>query len=1223
MQVLDQTLRTKLENTVKKAHIVAVEGAKAALDHLGVPDKAAPPYLNDEQKILRRKLRIHGRQLGDMQSNESGLSLNRLVEEVAYEHWHRMLFARFLAENNLLLYPDPDDPVPVSLQECEELAQDENARNGWDLAARFATRMLPQIFQANSPVFELDLPPENQLELEGLLAALPSDVFFASDSIGWVYQYWQADKKKRINDSEVKIGELELPAVTQLFTEPYMVSFLLDNSLGAWWAGKHLTEEDLKHAESEEELRSKASVLGLPLEYLRFVKDQEKGWTPAAGTFEQWPQSLSDFKLLDPCCGSGHFLVAAFHMLVPMRMQEEQLSPKEAVTKVLQENVHGLELDQRCVKIAAFALALAAWTYCPPVKADSTFGFAGSGCTGFNQGTFSGPIGYFTLPELNIACSGLPVTASEDQWLALAPENSKLRNALRLLYEDFVNAPTLGSLLSPSDGFAAKIAEGDEDLFALLQRNLTAEQNNMLNQCANTSQDNLEELQDERREASVMAQGLAKAALLLQQKYTLISTNVPYLSKGKQGNILQNFCEKYYTNSKNNIATVFLERCLKLCSTNGSICIVTLQDWLFQSSYKNFRKNLLKNYLWNLIVQLGPKAFSTSMWDFNVQLLIISYYNIITTDNIIKKNTNKINILDLYSLIKKNNISDNDKTIYLQKYLKSHLFLHINQSKQLTNNNYIITISNNSEFNLLNNISHSHHGLVCGDRPRMCFNFWEINNFSNIWIFYCGTVSKTIHFGGKHTILRWCNGLGAIKELKGATNLETHAWDKKGVVVSAMNNLPVDIYTGMAFDNNTSVITANDEKDLPAIWCFCSSPEYRDSVRQIDQSLKVTNATLAKVPFDLERWQKVAQEKYPNGLPKPYSDDPTQWIFHGHPCRSVIWDEEQKKTVPGPLRCDATVLHVAVARLLGYQWPAELDANMELAEEQRDLVGECAKLASHTDFDGIVCIPAVSGEQKASERLLALLIDAYGNDWSSDVLDRLLEAGQSSSLERWLRDKFFAQHCKLFQNRPFIWHIWDGREDGFGALVNYHKLTYKKLEALTYTYLGNWIARQTDAVASKEDGAQERLVAAQNLQKELELILQGENPYDIFVRWKAIHEQPIGWHPDLNDGVRLNIRPFLSVPDVRKKGAGVLHDKPNIKWDKDRGKDTEKSPWYHLFNGNRINDWHLGLAEKQKAREEEEERKTKQQSQAALAESTAPLLQAQAKLAADKDGKDA
>ena len=116
------------------------------------------------------------------------------------------------------------------------------------------------------------------------------------------------------------------------------------------------------------------------------------------------------------------------------------------------------------------------------------------------------------------------------------------------------------------------------------------------------------------------------------------------------------------------------------------------------------------------------------------------------------------------------------------------------------------------------------------------------------------------------------------------------------------------------------------------------------------------------------------------------------------------------------------------------------------------------------------------------------------------------------------------------------------------------------------------------------DGAEEKLAAAESLKKRLELILEGEEPYDIFVRWKTLEEQPIGWDPDLNEGVRLNIRPFMSVPDVGKKGAGVLREKPNINWNKDRGKDVESAPWFNVFKGDRINDCHLRLEEKRTAR---------------------------------------
>ena len=202
-QPLEKGLRSKLEQVVKEARIVSEAAARAALEQLGVGAASAYPHLSEKERELRIKLRAHGRQLGDQLSKDKKTQeIGLLLEEVAYQHWHRMLFARFLAENDLLMYPDPDEPVAVTLEECAELAaEDQTARNGWELAARYAAQMLPQIFRPDSPVFQLNLPLEHQHKLERLLEELPPEVFTASDSLGWVYQYWQAQKKEEVNAS--------------------------------------------------------------------------------------------------------------------------------------------------------------------------------------------------------------------------------------------------------------------------------------------------------------------------------------------------------------------------------------------------------------------------------------------------------------------------------------------------------------------------------------------------------------------------------------------------------------------------------------------------------------------------------------------------------------------------------------------------------------------------------------------------------------------------------------------------------------------------------------------------------------------------------------------------------------------------------------------------------------------------------------------------------------
>src|SRR2546421_8573371 len=145
MPALAPALRKSLEKTVIAARDLAEEAARVVLHRLAVDERDAYPSLTEEQKALRVTLRAWARQLGDPLDKArpdptSGKTMPALVTECAYEQWHRLLFARFLAENNLLMHPEG---VPVSLAECEELAADEGLPDGWAVATRFAARMLP------------------------------------------------------------------------------------------------------------------------------------------------------------------------------------------------------------------------------------------------------------------------------------------------------------------------------------------------------------------------------------------------------------------------------------------------------------------------------------------------------------------------------------------------------------------------------------------------------------------------------------------------------------------------------------------------------------------------------------------------------------------------------------------------------------------------------------------------------------------------------------------------------------------------------------------------------------------------------------------------------------------------------------------------------------------------------------------------------------------------
>lgn len=1124
-QPLARPLRSQLEAAVKSARDVAEKGAHAALSQLAVGEASAPGYLTDDLKALRRRLRAHGRALGDMKVSDNTQALQHLVWEVAYEHWHRMLFARFLAENGLLLW---EPGAAVSLDDCEALVQEADpamnlgAKTKWELAAKLAARMLPQVFKPQSPVFELAFAPEHQRELERLLAALPPEVFKASDSLGWVYQFWQAKRKDEVNASEVKIGADELPAVTQLFTEPYMVDFLLHNSLGAWWV-----------------TRRPGQACPVPLTYLRTLEDG----TPAAGKFEGWPDRLDEFKLLDPCCGSGHFLVAAFLLLVPMRMAAEGLSAMDAVDAVLADNLHGLELDARCVEIAVFALALTAWRF-PDENGD--------------------PLGVRAdMPAPHVACCGLKVAAKPEDWMALVPDDAAnaayLRQELRLLHASFAQAPLLGGLLDPARSLKNDLATSSFDtLRDLLERALATERPTTLWRQAS-------ELQDDSWDLALTAKGLLDAARLLDGRYHLVVTNVPYLARGRQHLTLMDYCEEHYPLAKNDLANVFLERCLELCSDNsaGVVQIVMPQNWLFLTSYKKQRELLLKSAQWNLLARIGEGGFDSPQ-------AAGAFIILLTQTKAMAEDGHQLRGVDA---------SSPKGPLEKSATLREGALASVSQKAQLGNPDARVSLEaleNHAE--LLARHGDSYQGLVTGDLERFVTTFWEHSLLAaNGWTSFRTTVDVgDTELEGVHHSILWESGRGQLAAYAAASRERLHdmhesgnrAWGRRGVAINRMRGLRVALYQGERFDNNVAVVIPKAESALGAIWCFLSSKEFAEHVRNLDTTLKVTNQTLLKVPFDLDHWQRVAAERYPNGLPKPYSDDPTQWLFHGH------------------LQPADEPLQVAVARLAGYRWPAETETAMELADEARTWIARCDQLTEHTDDDGIVCLPSVRGEAPAHDRLLKLLITAWETvqpgSWKPAVLDKLLAdvdcAGKG--VDVWLREKFFEQHAKRFHHRPFIWHVWDGLKDGFAALVSYHQLDHKKLERLIHTYLGDWIRQQEASVRDRIDGAQQRLAAAQDLKRRLELILEGEPPYDIFVRWKPLSEQPIGWNPDLNDGVRLNIRPFMSAKVLRHNKKPKL----NITWDKDRGKDVESAPWFKTFGGDRINDHHLTVAEKQRAR---------------------------------------
>lgn len=1070
-KVLNSDQRRFLDAQTQRAREAAQRAAEDALRALAVAEPSRPSYLNGEQNKLRLALRDKARQLGD-DTARAGAVLTNLVHDVAYEQWHRLLFARFLEVNGLLRHPEYSE-ISLSLEDCSDLASDLGEPDAWAVAARFASEILPGAFRLTDPAVQVRFAAEHRDALERLLLDIPSEVFTTEDALGWVYQFWQTAEKKRVNESGVKIGGADLSPVTQLFTENYMVRFLLENSLGAWWAARH-----------------PGSALLEGWEYLRRNEDG----TPAAGSFSDWPERAADVTVMDPCCGSGHFLVAMFGMIWRMRAEEEGLTPAEAQDAVLRDNLHGLELDPRCTQIATFNVALEAW----------------------KQG------GFRELPAPQIACSGVPIRGKREEWEALAGADTELRALLGRLHSRFQEADTLGSLIDP------RPTSSDDALFG---RDLSVGVD-----WSRTRDALRQALSAEQTSESVLghaAEDVVNAAALLGGVYTLVATNPPFLGLEKQSELLELFVKAHFDEAKRELALVMLRRVEGFLAPGGTYAVVLPSEWMHIRAGRRFRQHLLREHAVSALALLGMNSFSTPL-RVNPVLMVGSRART-STVSVATLNVSETALPEKAAALRTATIISQSQAGWLASVDSRIALVGQDHNPRAKRPNSTVR-----------DFADARNGLSAGDGNRFENLFWEVAELGDRWEFLASSPSGDEFFTGRQKIVLWEKEAGAMAELADSVKHLNHAaqnwrrgkplWGNKGVLVSQIG-ARTDIYLGEMYDSSCFAIVPSQQRDLLPLIAFAASGRLKSELAKISPTWKLTSPqTLLQLPFNAEEWRVESEAMFPQGLPAGESESPTQWLFGGHP-----------KGATEPLQ-------VAVARLLGYRWPSQGTDDLDGVADQ----------------DGIAALQSLPNEPDLATRLRGLLARAYGQGWSS-TLERTLvtEAGtKNGRLEDWLRDSFFAQHVKVFDNRPFLWHIWDGRKDGFSAIVNYHKLDRQTLEKLTFTSLGAWIDRQKYEARAERPGADARLAAAEELQRRLQLILGGEPPYDVYVRWKEMAEQPIGWDPDTDDGVRLNIRPFVT--------AGVLRSKVNVHWGKDRGTNPDGSE--------RLNDLHPTLEERRAAR---------------------------------------
>jgi len=406
--------------------------------------------------------------------------------------------------------------------------------------------------------------------MPGFILAESDAAFADPDAIGWAYQFYQEEAKARIY---VKLGSggkavtrSEIAAATELFTEPYMVKWLLQNSLGRSY---HVIYPD--------------SVLPATWEY--YVKPDK---LDTSTTF-----NLAGLTLLDPCVGSGHFLREAFDMFVPMyREQFPTFSATEIADRILSHHLHGIDLDPRAAQLSALTLYLRAWQLVRDER---------------RKERKPGP-GIYTPPAMNLATT--PTNLNEgalQRHLLRHPQDMPLKPLLESIFSGLEQADILGSLIRPKEYLDNAIAElqrphtirMDFDAEeAELRRTITAMANHdpvglrqmLLDRIADSFQSETGNTDDV--SAALFGREAEQGVRLLQlldHRYAVVLTNPPYMGSKNMDTPLKKYVEKYYPSGKRDLYAAFIWRCLELCRPNGRVAMVTQQGWMFLRSFVELR----------------------------------------------------------------------------------------------------------------------------------------------------------------------------------------------------------------------------------------------------------------------------------------------------------------------------------------------------------------------------------------------------------------------------------------------------------------------------------------------------------------------------------------------------------------------------------------------------------------------------------------------------------
>lgn len=990
--------------------------------------------------------------------------------------------------------------------------------------------ILPELFEATNDYSEL-LLSLSYTDKDGVVFHLVNDISEDDfniekegqvEIIGWMYQYYNTEPKDKVFAAlkkNVKITKENIPAATQLFTPHWIVRYMVENSLGRLWIEGH-PDDDLRQCwEYYLDEAEQEPQVQAQLEEIR------------AGYREISPE---DIRIIDPCMGSGHILVYAFDVLMQI-YSAQGYSERDAAKLIVEKNLWGLDIDRRAYQLAYFAVMMKARQY--------------------NRRILTSGI----KPNLFVIDDNRALTPEIIEYIA--DGDSKMAADLRSISDDLTNAREYGSIINvqPVDfnGLIERIgiiAESDElNLIAMENKRIVCEK----------------------------ILPLVKQAQTLSQKYDVVCTNPPYMGGSGMNSVLSEYVKRCYSEAKSDLFAAIIIKCLEFTKQNGYSSLVTMQSWMFLSSFEEMRTKLLTlntlttlMHMENMVMGI---AFGTAVSVFR-KGAVKGY----------KGTYNQIKLADIENAKPKSFpvagnrfaqvSSDNFSKIpgMPVAYWVSEKFADVFKNEKLYK--YSISPSQN----------------VTGNNDRFVRKFWELSNVKvggrDEWIFYAKGGGFRKWWGNLLDIVNWTPTARYIYQHGDGHHasqiINKDYWYRKGItwglITSSIPSFRV-MPEGATFDKGGSTIIVEREVYNYALGLL-NSKVFLVVAKALNPTLNFQVKDICSLPLVISCLDVINStvDKCIDISQVDWDSFETSWDFKTHPLLKPVplisesfaqWSDECEKRFT-QLKSNEEELNRIFIDIYGLQ--DELTPEVEdkdVTVRRADLTRDIKSLVSYAvgcmfgryslDVEGLAyaggewdgskyktfipdpdnCIP-VTDEEYFRDDIVVRFVDfirtVYGADTLEEnltfIADALGTRGNTSRerIRNYFLNDFIKDHIKMYQKRPIYWLFDSGKQNGFRALVYMHRWNADTTGNVRVEYLHklqriyeNEIRQSQDIV---ETGSGREVSAAQKRIEKLTKQLKETHDFDEKIAHLALSRIDI----DLDDGVKVNYEKVQTGDDGKK-----------------------------------------------------------------------------------------